>query len=169
MTHGAHMANLHQLSPSLVQTRNPSAAAAASPRLRKAAQEFEANFLQELLKPLKEDPLFAGSDGLGGSDGADGMMSGSLGTVDSLGTQALADALAAAGGLGIAQHVLAQMAPIEAADEAAKRASNAGTAAAGALSGTGEDDATGKKMHGLRRTASPIALPQQRLAVHPLR
>ena len=169
MTHGAHMTNLHQLSPSLVQTRSASAAASASPRLRKAAQEFEANFLQELLKPLKEDPLFAGSDGLGGSDGADGNMSGSLGTVDSLGTQALADALASAGGLGIAQHILAQLAPVEAADDAAKQASKAGAMAAGARIGAEEDESGAKKMLGLRRAATPIALPQPRLAIHPLR
>ena len=165
MSHGAHMMNLHQLSPSLIQSRSASAAAMASPRLRKAAQEFEANFLQELLKPLKEDPLFAGSDGLGGSDGADGTMSGSLGTVDSLGTESLADALAAAGGLGIAQHILAQMAPIEAADEAAKQ----GTTAANAAVPDAEDGDTGKKIYGLRRAVSGLALPQRGLAIHPLR
>ena len=159
------MMNLHQLSPSLVQSRSASAAAQASPRLRKAAQEFEANFLQELLKPLKEDPLFAGSDGLGGSDGADGTMSGSLGTVDSLGTEALADALAAAGGLGIAQHVLAQMAPIEAQDDAIKHESTAASAPAADTNNGGAE----KKIFGLRRSSNGIALPQRGLAIHPLR
>lgn len=97
------------------------AAAAPSPRLRQAAVEFEANFLQELLKPMKEDPLFAGSDGSGGDDGEIG---GSLGTIDSMGTQAMAEALANAGGLGIARQVLAKMAPLEAANAAAKAAAN---------------------------------------------
>ena len=165
MTHGAHLANLHSLPPSGVQIRGANAAATASPRLRKAAQEFEANFLQELLKPLKEDPLFAGSDGLGGSEGADGMMSGSLGTVDSLGTQALADALAAAGGLGIAQHVLEQLAPAEATNDAAKT----GSAASNVLVGEAEDGDAGKKMHGLQRTSSGFPLLQRGLAIHPLR
>ncbi|MGC9291473.1 MAG: hypothetical protein ACP5EP_01950 [Acidobacteriaceae bacterium] len=95
------------------------AAVTPSPRLRQAAVEFEANFLQELLKPMKEDPLFAGSDGSGGDDGEIG---GSLGTIDSMGTQAMAEALANAGGLGIARQVLAKMAPLEAANAAAKAA-----------------------------------------------
>jgi Rod binding domain-containing protein len=90
--------------------------------LRQAAVEFEANFLQELLKPMKEDPLFAGKDGSGGDDGEIG---GSLGTIDSMGTQAMAEALANAGGLGIARQVLARMAPIEAANAAAKAAHTA--------------------------------------------
>ncbi len=111
----AHLVSWNHPSVSQAQTQ---AMAGGSPRLRKAAQEFEANFLQELLKPLKEDPLFSGSDGLGGGGNGDGEMSGSLGTVDSLGTEALANALASAGGLGIAKHILAQMAPVEAANEA---------------------------------------------------
>ncbi len=109
----------------------------ASPRMQKAAQEFEANFLQEFLKPLKQHPLFEGGDGLGGGDISDGELSGSLGTVDSLGTQALADALASAGGLGISKHILAQMAPIEAANEAAKNAKSAAAAKNGKVSATG--------------------------------
>ncbi len=121
----AHFAIWNHPLSSQAQTQAP---VVASPRLQKAAQEFEANFLQELLKPLKQDPLFAGGDGLGGGDSADGEMSGSLGTVDSLGTQALADALAKAGGLGIAKHILAQMAPVEAANEAkANEASGKGS------------------------------------------
>ena len=110
--------------PSAASQMQEQATAVASPRLRKAAQEFEANFLEELLKPLKEDPLFSGSDGLGGSGSGDGEISGSLGTVDSLGTEALANALASAGGLGIAKHILAQMAPLEAANEAKRNASS---------------------------------------------
>ncbi|HEX4020047.1 MAG TPA: hypothetical protein VHX63_02790 [Acidobacteriaceae bacterium] len=96
-------------------------AAKPSPRLRQAAVEFEANFLQELLKPMTHDPLFSGSNSLDGDDGEDG---GSMGTVDSMGTEALATALAGAGGLGIAKQILAEMAPIEAAN-AAKTATNA--------------------------------------------
>ena len=89
-----------------------------SPRLRQAAVEFEANFMQELLKPLTHDSLF--SDDSGG----DGEIGGSMGTIDSMGTQAVAKALASAGGLGIAKHILAQMAPVEASHAAANPAAN---------------------------------------------
>lgn len=106
---------------SLVAAPQPAKAAAKpSPRLRQAAVEFEANFLQELLKPMTHDPLFSGSNSLDGDDGDDG---GSMGTVDSMGTEALATALAGAGGLGIAKQILSEMAPIEAAN-AVKGAAN---------------------------------------------
>jgi Rod binding domain-containing protein len=95
-----------------------------SPQLRRAAEEFEADFLQELLKPMKQDPLFTG-DGNG-----DGEAAGSLGTIDGIGSQALAEALAKAGGLGIARQVLAKMAPIEAANQAARAAAASRPAAA---------------------------------------
>ena len=81
----------------------------ASPKLRQAAAQFESSFMQEMLKPFKEDPLFSDDKSSGGEIG------GSLGTIDSMGTQAMADALAKAGGLGIAKHILEEMAPIEAA------------------------------------------------------
>jgi Rod binding domain-containing protein len=88
--------------------------AAASPQLVKAANAFEANFLGELLKPLREDPLFGNGSGLGGDSlGSDGPSSGSMGTVGSLASDALAQAIARQGGLGMAKMVLAQLGPVE--------------------------------------------------------
>jgi Rod binding domain-containing protein len=87
---------------------------AASPQLLKAANSFEANFLGELLKPMREDPLFGNGSGLGGDSlGSDGPGSGSMGTVGSLASEALAQAIAEQGGLGIAKMVLSQLAPVE--------------------------------------------------------
>jgi Rod binding domain-containing protein len=88
--------------------------AAASPQLVKAANAFEANFLGELLKPMREDPLFGNGSGLGGDSlGSDGPSSGSMGTIGSLASEALAQAIARQGGLGIAKMVLAQLTPVE--------------------------------------------------------
>lgn len=98
----------------------------ASPQLVKAANAFEANFLGELLKPMREDPLFGNGSGLGGDSlGSDGPSSGSMGTIGSLASDALAQAIARQGGLGIAKMVLAQLSPVEQA------ASQATTALAG--------------------------------------
>jgi hypothetical protein len=95
--------------------------AAASPQLLKAANAFEANLLGELLKPMREDPLFGNGSGLGGDSlGSDGPSSGSMGTIGSLASEALAQAIAKQGGLGIAKMVLAQLAHVEqAASQAA--------------------------------------------------
>jgi len=100
--------------------------AAASPQLVKAANAFEANFLGELLKPMREDPLFGNGSGLGGDSlGSDGPSSGSMGTIGSLASEALAQAIVRQGGLGIAKMVLAQLAPVE------QTASQAATALTG--------------------------------------
>lgn len=84
---------------------------AASPQLRQAANQFEASFLQELLKPMTEDSLFGSSSGAA---------SGSMGTVRSLAAQALADGIAKNGGLGIAKRVLAELTPMETAKSGGK-------------------------------------------------
>jgi len=70
-------------------------------KLADAAEQFEAMMMQELLKPLK-----AGQDGWGGDAqnddaGAD--------TMSSLGTEAVAKAIAKGGGLGIARQVIRQV------------------------------------------------------------
>ncbi len=108
---------------------NGTARAAASPQLVKAANAFEANFLKELLKPLREDPLFGNGSGLGGDSlGSDGSSGGSMATVSSLASDALAQAIAKQGGLGIAKMVLAQLAPVE---QAASQADAAATGSTG--------------------------------------
>jgi Rod binding domain-containing protein len=100
--------------PALPPTLEGSAHATPSPQLVKAANAFEANFLGELLKPMREDPLFGNGSGLGGDGlGSDGPSSGSMGTIASLASEALAQAIAKQGGLGIAKMVLAQLAPVE--------------------------------------------------------
>lgn len=83
------------------------AASAVSPKLKAAAHQFEASLMQELLKPLQQDPLFApdSSDSAGGFDsGSDGQ--GSSGALMSFGSEALAQAISEHGGFGIATKIL---------------------------------------------------------------
>ncbi len=72
---------------------------APSPKLVKAAQEFEAILLSSWLEKLQG--TFAGPD-----DGTDP----AHGTLSSMGTQAIASALAARGGLGVARILLQHLA-----------------------------------------------------------
>ncbi len=76
-----------------VPAEAPAAAQRPSPRLVSAAHEFEASLMQEFLKPLTEDPLFSSGDADAGSESSHGSNS----TLMSFGTQALAQALVAAG------------------------------------------------------------------------
>jgi Rod binding domain-containing protein len=96
------------LNAALHEAHSKHAENTASPQLRQAANEFEANFLQELLKPLSDDAMFGSGD--------DGDTSGSMGTISSIAAQALADGIAKDGGLGIAKRVLAELTPVEAAE-----------------------------------------------------
>jgi Rod binding domain-containing protein len=68
-------------------------------KLKDAAEQFEAIFMQEMLKPLQS----TSSDGMGGEDkdapaGSD--------TLSSFGTEAVAKAIAKGGGLGIARQIV---------------------------------------------------------------
>jgi Rod binding domain-containing protein len=72
-----------------------------SPRLVKAAHEFEGQMMQELLKPLTD------SDGLTAEDGDSG--EGSAGALGSFASEALGQALSRHGGLGIADRVLKEL------------------------------------------------------------
>lgn len=83
------------------------AQSAVSPKLKTAAHEFEASLMQELLKPLQHDPLFApdSSDGASGS-GDGGEDQGSAGALMSFGSEALAQAISEHGGFGIATKIL---------------------------------------------------------------
>jgi Rod binding domain-containing protein len=65
-------------------------------RLKKAAGEFEAQMMSELLKPMQSDPLFAESEDANGSSA----------TIQGMATQALGQAMAAQGGIGIAAKVM---------------------------------------------------------------
>ncbi len=68
-------------------------------KLKDAAEQFEAIFLQELLKPMQK----TSGDGMGGEDkdaspGSD--------TLSSFGTEAVAKAIAKGGGIGIAKQIV---------------------------------------------------------------
>jgi Rod binding domain-containing protein len=77
------------------------ATAAPSPRLVSAAHEFEAQMMQELLKPLSS------TSGLDGEDGdAD---SGSGSALGQFASEALGKALSEQGGFGIASSVVRQL------------------------------------------------------------
>lgn len=78
------------------------ATSAVSPKLKTAAHEFEASLMQELLKPLQQDPLFA-EDNSPGEPGGD---QGSSGALMSFGSEELAQAISARGGFGIATKIL---------------------------------------------------------------
>jgi Rod binding domain-containing protein len=75
----------------------PATATAPQPRLVKAAHEFEAQMMQELMKPLTQ-----GASGIG-EDGDD---SGSNGALGGFASEALAKGLSQHGGLGIATSII---------------------------------------------------------------
>lgn len=69
-------------------------------KLADAAERFEAMMLQELLKPMRTS-----EDDLGGEKNEDS----SFDTIASFGTEAVAKAISAGGGLGIAKQVMRQI------------------------------------------------------------
>jgi flagellar protein FlgJ len=82
-------------------------------KLQDAAEKFEGMMLQELLKPMQE-----GKDGSFGGFGG-GFSSGeedrddSLDTISSFGTEAVATAIAKAGGVGIAKQVMREVGALD--------------------------------------------------------
>ncbi len=92
------------------------ASVARHARLTHAAQEFEASLMQEMLKPMRsKDALFADGETGSGSDGeSDG------GVLQSFGTQAMAEAMAKQGGMGIAKQVVRQVERQYASEPAAR-------------------------------------------------
>jgi len=97
--------NISNLHPALTGNAPVSA---DDPRLKSAAHEFEASLMQEFLKPLQEDPLFASdkSDGLGDLDSGSSDDQGSSGALMSFGSEAMAKAISERGGFGIATKIL---------------------------------------------------------------
>ncbi len=77
-----------------------SADVARSERLARAAQEFEAQMMKELLKPM------TGQDGLAGEQ-ADG--GGDAGILGEFSTEALAQAISRQGGFGIANRIVKEL------------------------------------------------------------
>jgi Rod binding domain-containing protein len=72
-----------------------------SPRLAKAAHEFEGQMMKELLKPMTRDDAPANAD--------DDTDSGSGGALGDFASEALAQALSERGGLGIADRILKEL------------------------------------------------------------
>ncbi|HVZ83745.1 MAG TPA: hypothetical protein VG893_08720 [Terracidiphilus sp.] len=90
--HGLHGMPMTGLGPA------HAAGAAPQPRLVRAAHEFEAQLMKELLKPLED------SDNLTGED-ADSE-AGSAGALGKFATETLGQALSEQGGLGIADELI---------------------------------------------------------------
>lgn len=96
-----HLVNLHSTSDAQTPT------SADNPKLKSAAHEFEASLMQEFLKPLQHDSLFApeNADGSGDMD-SDSEDAGSAGALMSFGSEAMAKAISERGGFGIATKIL---------------------------------------------------------------
>jgi Rod binding domain-containing protein len=101
--------NLNRVGSSAAAAQN-AAVAAASPRLKNAAHEFEASLLAELLKPMRDRSALSGPD-----DGDDDSSAGA--SLREYGTEAMAQCLSERGGIGIARMVLAKLAPLEAKEQ----------------------------------------------------
>lgn len=86
----------------------PDPAEAKHRKLVDAAQEFEGIFLQEMLKPVGKMGKADSGDSDSDSDSDDGP-GGDMSTYESYGTEAVAKAIAAAGGFGIARRVVEQV------------------------------------------------------------
>ena len=80
-----------------------SSSATPQPRLVHAAHEFEAQMMQELLKPM------TASNGLDGEDGD--AVSGSGGALGAFASEALGRGLSEHGGFGIASSIVRQLTP----------------------------------------------------------
>ncbi len=81
-------------------TVNSGAQAAPPPRLVHAAHEFEAQMMQELLKPMTKG---------NGLDGEDGTASGSGSALGEFASEALGRALSDRGGFGIANGIIREL------------------------------------------------------------
>ena len=85
-------------------------AAVPPPRLVKAAHEFEAQLMKELMAPLTRSTSVPGvGSGVAGDD--DDQESGSGGALGEFAAEALGQALSAAGGFGIANRILGEIGP----------------------------------------------------------
>jgi flagellar protein FlgJ len=92
---------MHLEKVSVQEAATQSAPAAKDPKLERAAHEFEASLMAELLKPLQED-------GLTGENSDDGG-TGSGGALQDFASESLARAISDQGGFGIADRILQQL------------------------------------------------------------
>jgi Rod binding domain-containing protein len=95
-----------------------SQAAAPNPKLVRAAHEFEAQMMKELLKPLTASDGLTGEDGSGSDLGSDmdsdggldlGSGSGSGGALADFASEALGQALSERGGFGVADKIVREL------------------------------------------------------------
>lgn len=84
-------------------TRTTQPGVPPQPRLVKAAHEFEAQMMKELLKPMSESTgMFEDEDGAG---------AGATGALGEFATEALSRGLSERGGLGIAERIILDLSP----------------------------------------------------------
>lgn len=84
--------------------QNEGRAQALQPRLVRAAHEFEAQMMKELLKPMTGSDSLTGEDSESSSDS-----SGSAGALGEFAAEALGQALSESGGFGIANRIVADL------------------------------------------------------------
>jgi hypothetical protein len=85
------------------------ASAVPQPRLVKAAHEFEAQMMKEMMAPLTRSTSVPGVGGAGSGSDDDDQDSGSGGALGEFAAEALGQALSAAGGFGIANRILGEV------------------------------------------------------------
>jgi len=79
---------------------------APSPRLLRAAHEFEGQMMQELLKPMMRGDVLTGAEDDDSDSGA-----GSGGALGEFASEMLGQALSERGGFGIADRILRELSP----------------------------------------------------------
>ena len=84
----------------ITATAGTEGASAPQPRLVRAAHEFEAQMMKELMKPLHPSSSLTGSDDDAGPD------TGSSGALGEFASEALGQALSQRGGFGIADRIV---------------------------------------------------------------
>jgi hypothetical protein len=83
--------------------------AVPQPRLVKAAHEFEAELMKEIMAPLTRSTSVPGVGGSAGGSDDDDQDSGSGGALGEFAAESLGQALSAAGGFGIANRILKEI------------------------------------------------------------
>ena len=96
---------MHLITGTAAASGQTSSAHAPQPRLVRAAHEFEAQMMKELMKPLNQGSSLPGTDGDGDED------SGSGGALGEFASEALGRALSEHGGFGIASSIVKQLSP----------------------------------------------------------
>jgi peptidoglycan hydrolase FlgJ len=101
--------------PTGVAASSSLAATQRHARLVDAAQKFEGMLLEQILKPMQK------SQDTGFGQDPDGDRDGSLDTLSSYGTEAMANSIARSGGLGIARKIVADVDRIDANTQKTQR------------------------------------------------